>query len=58
MRIRWDIEDGYAGKSRPHFVDVPDEDLEDLDEAEQNEVIEEHVKQAFEDTIYYYWKRT
>jgi len=28
MKIRWEVEDGYVGRSRPHYITVPDEDLE------------------------------
>lgn len=55
MKIRWEVDDGYAGKSRPHYVAVPDKDLEDLSEAEQEAVIEEWVKGEFDSKVSYYW---
>lgn len=58
MRIRWEVEDGYAGKARPHYIEVPDEELEELSEDEQNAVIDEHVDDAFGQIVSFSWKRT
>lgn len=36
MTFQWEVRDGYAGKSRPQFTDVSDEELlecESIDEA-------------------------
>jgi hypothetical protein len=58
MKIRWEVEDGYAGPARPHFLNVPDEELEGLSETEQDIVIEQYVDSAFNDLISYFWERT
>lgn len=48
MRITWEIEDGYIGKSRPHFTEVDDEDLDECEtEDEREELISEIVHQDF-----------
>ena len=51
MRVQGEVEDGYAGKSRPQFTNIPDEDLEDLDEGERQQEIEAYVQQDFENRI-------
>ena len=58
MRVQWEVEDGYAGKSRPQFTDIPNEDLEGLEEDERQRVIEDYVRQDFESNIYWYIVRT
>lgn len=58
MRIQWDIEDGYAGKNRPHFVEVPDDEIEECETAEEEEkLIEEYVQNDFDQKISFYWKK-
>lgn len=52
MKITWEVSDGYCGGSRPHTVDIDDIDLEDCEnEAEREELIEEYIQNAFEQTI-------
>jgi len=48
MRVQWEVQDGYAGKSRPQFTDIPDEELEGLSEEERQLVIEDYVQSEFE----------
>lgn len=57
MKIKWEVEDGYVGKSRPQFVDVPDEDLEGLSPEEQDDIIEDYVQQDFDNKISWSWER-
>lgn len=57
MRIRWEVEDGYCGKSRPHYIEIPDEELEGFTEEEQNAIIEDWVREEFEQMISFYWER-
>ena len=57
MRIQWEIDDGYTGRNRPHFLNIDDDELEDYEtEEEREQFIEECVKEEFENTIDYYWK--
>ncbi len=52
MEISWQVEDGYAGGSRPQHVEVPDDELRDCpdDEARQK-LCDDYVQQAFEQKI-------
>jgi len=57
MEIKWEVDDGYVGKSRPHFVEVDDDELAECDtEDERNEVIENAVQDDFEQTVSYFWE--
>ena len=51
MIVRWEVEDGYAGKSRPQYTTIPDEDLEGLNETERDQVIGEYVQDDFDSSI-------
>jgi hypothetical protein len=55
MKIKWNIETGYVQRIPDWTFDVPDEDLEGLDEREQQAVIEEYVQAEFENNIAYRW---
>ena len=57
MKIRWEVEDGYAGKSRPHYTEIPDEELEDMTDQEQEDFIEQWVSEEFANKISFYWER-
>jgi hypothetical protein len=57
MRIQWEVDDGYVGKSRPHFLTIPDDELDGLSETDQNEIIEGYVQSDFENKVAFYWKR-
>lgn len=57
MKIRWEVEDGYAGKSRPHYTEIPDEELEDMTDQEQEDFIEQWVSEEFAKKISFYWER-
>jgi len=50
MRIQWEIEDGYVGKSRPHYVEVPDDELDGFDEEYQ---IERELKKFANKTFWF-----
>ncbi len=56
MRIKWEIDDGYGGKSRPHFLTIDDADFEDMTPEEINTEIDEAVQNEFETKISPYWK--
>ena len=57
MKIRWEVEDGYAGKSRPHYTEIPDEELGDMTEQEQEDFIEQWVSDEFANKISFYWEK-
>ena len=57
MKNKWEIDDGYCGGSRPHYVEVDDEELNECEtDEERNELIEQVVKDDFNETIYYVWE--
>ncbi len=48
MKIRWEIEDGYCGGSRPQYVEVPDDELRECaDEDAQRELVDEYIMEEF-----------
>ena len=52
MEITWQVDDGYAGPSRPQHVEVPDEELDECEsEEERMELIEGYVQDEFENNI-------
>jgi hypothetical protein len=56
MKVKYEVDDGYAGKSRPHYVEVDDYELglcETLEEAEI--IINEYVTNDFEVKIRPCW---
>lgn len=54
MHVRWEVEDGYAGKHRPQYTEIPDEELEGLTKEEREKLIEQYVQEDFEATITWY----
>jgi hypothetical protein len=55
-RVIWEVDDGYAGKSRPHILYIDDEDLEDLTADERDVYIYEAVQDDFESKVTWYIK--
>lgn len=56
MKIRWEIEDGYVGKSRPHYLEINDEDLEGYeDEFDRNDFIYECIQEDFYNKCGFTW---
>ena len=52
MKVTWEVEDGYVGKSRPHYTDIADEDLADCESNEErDELIAEYIQNDFEQNI-------
>ncbi len=51
--INWVVEDGYAGKSRPHRTIIDADELADMEEWDDvKKYIEESVQSQFEQTVY------
>lgn len=57
MRIQWEVDDGYVGKSAPQYTIIYDEDLEGMTPEEIHEEIEEAVHEDFRQKISYHIKR-
>lgn len=52
MKVRWEVEDGYVGKSRPQVTTVPDEELAECDtEEEREQLIASYIQEDFEQRI-------
>ena len=58
MIISWEIDDGYAGQSRPQSVDVPDEDIIECGRTLEDAItlISEYVQDDFEYKITWCFK--
>jgi len=55
--VIWEVDDGYIGGSAPHEIEIPDEEIEDCESTvEIEELIEEYVKEDFDQTVTYSWK--
>lgn len=58
MKITYYVEDGYVGPSRPHYVDIPDDELKQLGEDETiEEYVDEIVQEHFQQYITPYWDK-
>jgi hypothetical protein len=58
IKVTWEVEDGYAGKSRPQttIIDIEQEHMSEgewneLSEDEKRELIEDCVREDFENKI-------
>jgi hypothetical protein len=58
MDIIWEVEDGYVGKSRPHCLEIDDDDLAGCEtEKERNDFITECVQAKFDQEISFCWEK-
>lgn len=57
MKIRWNIDTGYVLRIPGWELEIPAEDLEGLSDNEQNDVIDEYVREEMCNHISTYWKR-
>jgi hypothetical protein len=54
VEVVWEIEDGYAGPSRPQYAYIPKDELaECVTAGDVHNLIDDYVKAAFEDRITY-----
>lgn len=52
MRVTWEVEDGYCGKSRPQHTDIDDDELAECETDEDREqLIADYVQEDFEQNI-------
>jgi hypothetical protein len=56
MKIEWSWDDGFIGNPK-QTIEVPDEELDDLSHEEQDDLIEEYVREAFQNAVSYSWRR-
>ncbi len=59
MIVRWEVDDGYAGKSRPQYTEIDDSELAECEtQEERQQLIEDYVREDFETRITWYIKGT
>ena len=55
MKVIWEVEDGYVGKSRPQEIIIPDDEIYDwegkISEEEKQKLIEDCVQEDFNQKI-------
>lgn len=52
MKITWEVEDGYSGKSCPQSTEVPDDELDECEtQDEKDKLIEEYIQSDFDTNI-------
>jgi hypothetical protein len=55
MKIRYECNDGYCGKSRPIFMAIDDEDMEGMTPTERDDYIDERVAEHHQENYGYTW---
>lgn len=56
MKIRWQIDDGYTGGSRPQSFEISDDELLECESVEEAErLIEDETQTEFEQNTSWYW---
>lgn len=52
MKVRWQVEDGYMGKSRPQYTKIDDDDWLDCESDDERDLlIEEYIQQDFDERM-------
>lgn len=52
MRVKWRVSDGYVGKERPHYTDVPDEEIREfMTKDAKLALIADYIREDFEERI-------
>jgi hypothetical protein len=52
MKVRWEVSDGYVGKSRPQYTEIPDDELAECEtEFERQQLIDDYVESDFQSKI-------
>lgn len=46
MKVTWEVEDGYCGKSRPQFTEIDDDELAQFQTEEERE---KHIFDCIQD---------
>lgn len=56
MDITWYVEDGYLSKSRPHHINIDEDDIADCETQSQfEELINDAIEQDFEMNVSFYF---
>lgn len=57
MRVTWEVDDGYAGGSRPQHTEVDEGDIESCDTLEEAmKLVDDCIQDAFEQNISWFTK--
>jgi len=54
MKVYWAVDDGLDGPAKSHVVEIPDRELEGLDEEGIQDVIREFVDDDFRQKVSWY----
>jgi len=58
MKIRYDVEDGYVGQERPHYMTLDDTILDGFEtDDEYDDYIEEQIRANYEAKISFRWSQ-
>lgn len=55
MKVIWEISDGYCGNAE-HEIEIPDEEFEGCNTEEIEEIINDTVRNEFEQTVSFEWR--
>lgn len=55
IKIKYGIDDGYAGGSRPHYVKVDTEDFDGMEEEDVKAAIWEIIEDDMQNHVHPYW---
>lgn len=58
MKVIWEVDDGYCGKSAPQTTIIDDDELADIPPNEVDDYINECVQDDFEQKISWYITKT
>lgn len=55
MKVTWEVDDGYIGKSAPHVTEIDDDELTECEtEQEREDFIAECIEEDFRQTVSWY----
>lgn len=56
MKIKWGWDDGYVGRRPEKTLEIDDEDIEGLSDAERDTFIDECVVDEMHNHVHLYWR--
>jgi hypothetical protein len=57
MRVYWEVDDGYVGKSAPQYTDISDDDILECEtDEEAMELITDSIQEDFNQKIRWYFR--
>lgn len=55
MKIKYTVDDGYAGPERPHYINVSDDEFEDMSDEERDSYVDEMVNEDYQRKFLVKW---